>query len=46
MTRLYNTISVHFYHKLLKERIETFIQLCDTGQRTKLPGIGYSQLLP
>ena len=26
MTRLYNTISVHFYHKSLKNRIETFIQ--------------------
>ena len=25
MTRLYNTISVHFYHKSLKNRIETFI---------------------
>ena len=46
MTRFYNTISVHFYHKLLKNRIETFIQSCDTCQQTKLPGIGYGQLPP
>ena len=46
MTRLYNTISIHFYFKSLKNRIETFIQLCDTCQRTKLPGIGYGQLPP
>ena len=46
MTRLYNTISVHFYHKSLKNRIETFIQSCDTCQQTKLPGIGYAQLPP
>ena len=46
MTRLYNTISVHFYHKSLKSRIETFIQSCDTCQCTKLPGIGYGQLPP
>ena len=46
MTRLYNTISVLFYHKSLKNRIDTFIQSCDTCQQTKLPGIEYSQLLP
>ena len=46
MTRLYNTISVHFYHKSLKNRIETFIQSCDLCQRTKLPGLGYGQLPP
>ena len=46
ITRLYNTISVHFYHKSLKNRIETFIQSCDFCQQTKLPGIGYGQLPP
>ena len=46
MTRLYNTILVHFYHKTLKNRIETFIQLCDTCQYNKLPGIGYGHLPP
>ena len=46
MTRLYNTISVHFYHKSLKNRIETFIQLCDMCQRTKLAGLGNGQLPP
>ena len=46
MTRLYNTISVHFYHKLLKSRIEIFIQSCDTCQRTKLPGIAIHQGSP
>ena len=29
MTRLYNTISVHFYHSSLKRRIESIIQSCD-----------------
>ena len=37
MTRLYNTISVCIYHKSLKKRIETFIQSCDTCQKTKIP---------
>ena len=46
MTRLYKTISVHFYHKSLKNRIEIYIQSCDTCQQTKLPGIGYGQLPP
>ena len=46
MTRLYNTISVHFYHSSLKCRIETMIQSCDICQRTKLPGMGYSHLPP
>ena len=46
ITRLYHTISVHFYHKSLKNRIETFIQSCDFCQQTKLPGIGYGQLPP
>ena len=46
MTRLYNTILVHFYHKSLKNRIEKFIQSCDTCQQLKLPGIGYGQLPP
>ena len=46
MTRLYNTISVHFYHKSFKNRIETLIQSCDSWQQTKLPGIGNGQLPP
>ena len=41
MTRLYNTILVHFYHLSLKHRIETIIQSCDICQRTKLSGPGY-----
>ena len=46
MTRLYNTISVHFYHTTLKCRIESIIQSCDVCQRTKLSGLGYGQLPP
>ena len=46
MTRLYNTISVQFFHSLLKCRIETMIQSCDVCQRTKLPGMGYGHLPP
>ena len=46
MTRLYNTISIHFYHQSLKNRIETYIQSCNPCQQTKLPGIGYGHLPP
>ena len=46
MTRLYNTISVHFYHPSLKRRIEVIIQSCDICQRTKLSGLGYGQFPP
>ena len=46
MTRLYYTISVHFYHPSLKNRIETFIQSCNTCKCTKLPGIGYGHTPP
>ena len=46
MTRLYNTISIHFYHQSLKNRIETFIQSCDTCQHKKSKGIGYGHLPP
>ena len=46
MTRLYNTISVHFYHVSLKHRIETIIQSCDICERTKLSGPGYGLLPP
>ena len=46
MTRLYNTIFIHFYHSSLKRRIEIIIQSCDVCQRTKLSGPGYGQLPP
>ena len=46
MTRLYDTISVHFYHSCLKSKIEAFIQSCNICQCTKLPGIGYGHLPP
>ena len=46
MTRLFNTISVRFYHSSLKCRIENLIQSCDICQRTKLPGMGYGHLPP
>ena len=46
MTRLYDTISVHFYHSCLKSKIEAFIQSCNICQCAKLPGIGYGHLPP
>ena len=46
MTRLYDTISVHFYHPILKSKIEAFIQSCDICQRAKLPGIRHGHLPP
>ena len=46
MTRLYDTISVHFFHPILKSKIEAFIQSCNNCQRAKLPGIGHSHLPP
>ena len=46
MTRLYDTISVHFYHFCLKSKIEAFIQSCNICQCAKLPGIGHSHLPP
>ena len=46
MTRLYDTISVHFFHPILKSKIEAFMQSCNNCQRAKLPGLGYSQLPP
>ena len=46
MRRLYDTISVHFYHQSLKNRIEIFVQSCDKCQHAKLPGICYGHLPP
>jgi hypothetical protein len=46
MTRLYNTVCIHFFHSSLKCRIEVIIQSCDICQTTKLSGLGYGQLPP
>ena len=46
MTRLYNTISVHFLHSSLKRRPEVMILCCDVCQGVKLSSLGYGQLPP
>ena len=44
--RIYGTISYLIYHPKLKERCQARILPCDSCQRTKLPGRGYSHLPP
>ena len=44
MTRLYGTISTHFYHPQLQLQIAEIVGKCDTCQRAKLPGSGYGEL--
>jgi Integrase zinc binding domain len=46
ITRLNDTISLHFYHKDLRTRIETMIGSCEACQKYKLPGKGYGELPP
>jgi Integrase zinc binding domain len=46
MTRLYDTISVHFSQSSLNHGIETIIQSCGVCQRIKLSGAGYGHLTP
>jgi hypothetical protein len=46
MTRLYNTIKVHFWHPQLKNRIENIVGRCDACQCYKVQGPGYGELPP
>jgi transposase InsO family protein len=46
MTRLYETIKLHFFHPSLKLRVEAIVRKCDTCQRSKTPGAGYGELPP
>jgi transposase InsO family protein len=46
ITRLYETMSTHFYHRDLRTRIESVVKSCDACQRYKLPGRSYGELPP
>ena len=46
MTRLYDTMSMHFYNPKLKNKIEDIIGRCDTCQRQKLVGRGHGETAP
>jgi hypothetical protein len=45
-SRLYDTMSLHFYHRNLKKTIEDFVSCCDTCQRRKLVGQGHGHVAP
>ncbi|KAG7345950.1 reverse transcriptase RNA-dependent DNA polymerase [Nitzschia inconspicua] len=45
-TRLYQTLSTHFYFKGLKQRVEEYVSTCDSCQRNKNPGRGVGELPP
>ena len=45
-TRLYNTITLHFYHPKLQNEINNVTKRCDTCQRYKHPTRGYGHLPP
>ena len=46
IVRLYETMSLHFYHRNMRTRIQCLVRDCDPGQRHKLPGKGYGELPP
>ena len=46
ISRVYDTITMHFYNAKLKNRIEDIISRCDTCQRNKLIGRGHGETAP
>ena len=46
MTRLYNTMSMHFYNPQLKHTIEDMVARCDTCQWYKAVGRGHGDTAP
>ena len=46
MTRLWSTISTHFYHPRLRQYVDTIVRECIICQKYKLAGPGYGQLPP
>jgi hypothetical protein len=44
ITRLRDTIALHFYHPRLQENVENIVRPCDACQRYKLPGRGHGHL--
>jgi hypothetical protein len=45
-TRLYDTISMHFYNRAFKGTVENIVSKCDPCQRSKLVGRGHRQTAP
>ncbi|KAG7345551.1 reverse transcriptase RNA-dependent DNA polymerase [Nitzschia inconspicua] len=45
-TRLYQTLSTHFYFKGLEQQVEEYVSTCDSCQRNKNPGRGVGELPP
>jgi transposase InsO family protein len=45
-TRLYKTLSAHFYYPKLRDAINAIVYNCDTCQRQKVGGRSYSELPP
>ena len=46
ISRLYGTITMHFYNPRLRTRIDEIVKACDACQRFKLTGKGYGKLPP
>lgn len=46
ITRLYDSMSTHFYHPQMKRQIEELVRRCDDCQRLKLTGPGHGELPP
>ena len=46
IVRVYEMMSLHFYHHDMRTRIQCLVRDCDTCQRYKLPGKGYGELPP
>jgi len=46
MNRLYDTISRHFYHRDLRNRIENIVGRCEICQKQKNAGRGYGHTAP
>ena len=46
MSRLYDTMSMHFYNRALKGAVEHYVSRCDPCQRSKLVGRGHGHTAP
>lgn len=46
MNRLYDTLSLHFYNRHMRNKVEDLVARCDTCQRQKLVGRGHGHLPP
>ena len=46
ITRLQQTMALHFYHREMRTRVERLVTVCEACQRHKLSGRGYGELPP